>query len=420
MTVDPSTVPALQVRTLRTLMGSQVLGGVGVASGIAVGALLAVEVSGQESLSGLANTTQVLGAALFTAPAAALMAVHGRRRGLVASYLVGTVGALTAITATVVGSFGLLLLGTALFGAATTANAQARYAAADLAEPAHRGRSLSLVLWATTIGSVLGPNLIGPGKWVAGLLGLPELTGALVFSALGFSVAGLVLTAYLRPDPLMTARALAEGPTVGEALRPARRSVLEGVRIIRATPTALLGAAAITGGHVVMVAVMVMTPVHMQHGHAEVEVIGLVISVHILGMYGLSPLVGALTDRWGAPAVVTLGSGILLLACLLAGRSEAGWSPLLLVGLFLLGVGWSCTMVAGSGLLAGAVQPADRSVVQGAADIVMGLSAAAGGALAGLVLGEFGYGWLCLLSAIVAFLLGVGTISSRRMVSLTP
>ena len=169
-----------------------------------------------------------------------------------------------------------------------------------------------------------------------------------------------------------------------------------------------------------MVAVMVMTPVHMQHGHAEVEVIGLVISIHILGMYGFSPVVGTLTDRWGAPAVVLCGVGILLLACLLAGLTEAGWSPLLMAGLFLLGVGWSCTMVAGSGLLAGAVPPDDRSAVQGAADIVMGLSAAAGGALAGIVLGAYGYGWLCLLSAIVALALGVGTISARRMVSLTP
>ncbi len=420
MSVDPSTVPAIQARTLRTLMGSQVLGGVGVASGIAVGALLAVEVSGDESLSGLANTTQVLGAALFTAPVAAIMAVRGRRAGLVAAYVVGIVGAVVAVTATVVGSFALLLAGTALFGAATTANAQARYAAADLAEPAHRGRQLSMVLWATTIGSVLGPNLIGPGKWVARLLGLPELSGALVFSALGFAVAGVLLTTWLRPDPLLTARALVDQPLPGPGLRPARRSVIAGARIILATPAALLGAAAITGGHVVMVAVMVMTPVHMQHGHAEVEVIGLVISIHILGMYGFSPVVGTLTDRWGAPAVVLCGVGILLLACLLAGLTEAGWSPLLMAGLFLLGVGWSCTMVAGSGLLAGAVPPDDRSAVQGAADIVMGLSAAAGGALAGIVLGAYGYGWLCLLSAIVALALGVGTISARRMVSLTP
>lgn len=443
-TVDPSAVPAIQARTLRTLMGSQVLGGVGVASGIAVGALLAVEVSGDESLSGLANTTQVLGAALFTAPVAALMAVRGRRAGLVAAYAVGTVGAFVAIAATVVGSFLMLLAGTAMFGAATTANAQARYAAADLAEPAHRGRQLSLVLWATTIGSVLGPNLIGPGKWVARLLGVPELTGALVFSALGFAVAGIVLTAFLRPDPLLTARALSEAPATGpaldpavapavpagpalaarpeagRALRPVRRSVLEGARIIRRNPPALLGTAAITGGHVVMVAVMVMTPVHMQHGHAEVEVIGLVISVHILGMYGLSPVVGALTDRLGAPNVVVVGVVTQLLACLLAGLTDAGWSPLLMAGLFLLGVGWSCTMVAGSGLLAGAVPPADRSVVQGAADIVMGLSAAAGGAVAGVVLGVLGYGWLCLLAAIVALALGVGTMSARRMVSLTP
>ncbi|NLG20814.1 MAG: MFS transporter, partial [Actinomycetales bacterium] len=154
-------------------MSSQVMGGIGVASGIAVAALMAAEISGRDDLSGLANTTQVLGGALMTIPVAALMAAHGRRVGLVTAYLVGTVGAVLAITAAVIGNFWLLLLGTALFGASSTANSQARYAAVDLAPPTRRGRHLSLVVWATTIGSVLGPNILGPGKALAGVLGLP-------------------------------------------------------------------------------------------------------------------------------------------------------------------------------------------------------------------------------------------------------
>lgn len=412
-------VEALQARTVRTLMGSQVLGGVGVAAGIAVGALLAVEVSGKESLSGLASTTQVLGAALLTAPIAALMAARGRRAGLVAAYLIGTVGAVLAVLSTIVGSFPLLLLGTCLFGAATTANSQARFAAADLAVPARRGRQLSLVLWATTIGSVLGPNLTGPGRWVATSLGIPELTGALVFSAVGFLLAAAVLTTYLRPDPLLTARALDEVGSPADPAGRVRRSMLSGARVIARTPAALLGTAAITGGHVVMVAVMVMTPVHMHHGHAEVEVIGLVISVHILGMFGLSPVVGQLTDRLGGRPVVLVGVGVQLLACLLAGLSSEGWSPLLMVALFLLGLGWSCTMVAGSGLLAGAVSVRDRPSSQGAADIIMGLSAATAGGLAGIVVGALGFGWLCAFAAVVAVALGVGTAMTRSVVSLT-
>lgn len=418
----------VQARTLRVLMTSQVLGGVGVASGIAVGALLAADISGRDDLSGLANTTQVLGAALLTVPVAALMAARGRRVGLVAAYAVGTVGAVLAVLAAVLGSFLLLLLGTALFGAATTATAQARYAAVDLAEPHRRSRQLSLLVWATTVGSVLGPNLIGPGAAVARGLGLPELVGAWLFSAAGFVAAAALVHLLLRPDPLLTARALAATPVAPHVAGPApagpaptrsRGTVRRGLRVIAATPTALLGTVAITGGHAVMVAVMVMTPLHMSHGHAEIEVIGLVISVHILGMYGLSPLTGWLADRYGATTVVAGGAATQVLACLLAMVTHEGYSHALLLALFLLGLGWSGTMVAGSTLVAQSVSVADRSAVQGSADLVMGLVAALAGALAGVVVQQLGYGVLAGAGAGLALALAAFALARRRVVSLS-
>ncbi|MGI8949575.1 MAG: MFS transporter [Ornithinimicrobium sp.] len=411
-------IPAIQERTVRLLMASQTMGGIGVAIGIAVAAIIAAQISGSDALSGLATTAQVLGGALLTIPIAALMATRGRRVGLSTAYLLGTLGAGCAIVATATATFWLLLVGTFLFGAATTANAQARYAAVDLAEPSHRGRQLSLVVWATTIGSVLGPNLLGPAADLSRLLGLPPLAGAWVISSAGFLVAFALLTAYLRPDPLLTARALAAMDTPADPAGP-RRSFRHGLGVLRRTPEALAGTVAIAGGHVVMVSIMVMTPLHMTHGDAEVEVIGFVISMHILGMYGLSPVAGALTDRWGSPRVVLLGVALLLLACLLAGLSVAGFSWGLTAGLTLLGLGWSCTMVAGSAQLAGAVPVSDRSAVQGAADVLMGLSAATGGALAGVVVDTLGYGWLCALAALVAVALGSTALRRLRVVSLT-
>ena len=424
---ETTDVGALQTRTVGTLMTSQVLGGVGVASGIAVTALMAAQISGRDDLSGLANTTQVLGGALITIPIAALMAARGRRVGLITAYLIGTVGAALAITAAVLGNFLLLLLGTALFGASSTANSQSRYAAVDLAPPQRRGRHLSLVVWATTIGSVLGPNILGPGKALAESVGIPPLAGAWLFSAAGFLVAAIVLSVLLRPDPLLTARALADraaadhpvvappdlatvvqGPKVKQ-----RGSIAHGLRQILASPVLRLGTLAVTGGHVVMVAVMVMTPIHMAHGDAEVEVIGFVISMHILGMYGLSPVAGYLTDRWGARPVILVGVVILVAACALAAISVTGWSVGLLAGLFLLGLGWSCTMVAGSGLIAAGASVADRAAVQGASDLVMGLSAAAAGALAGVVVQHLGYDWLGAGGAVVALALGAYTLTRR-------
>jgi MFS family permease len=421
---------ALQRRVIRTLVGSQVLGGVGMACGIAVGALLAEDLSGTEALAGVGTTAQVLGTALITIPVARATAARGRRLGLRLGLTLAFVGAAVVLAAAVLRSFPLFVVGMFLFGGGTTANNQTRYAAADLALPARRGRDLSIVVWATTIGSVAGPNLVGPGKAVAHAVGVPELSGVFVFSLAGFVLAWLVVDRLLRPDPLLAARTLdaqarradaemvradavvagvgGDDPTSGSVADASQHdgpnhdgSMRRGLAVLRANPAALQGMLIMALGHLVMVSVMVMTPIHMKHGHAELEVIGFVISMHILGMFALSPLVGMAVDRWGGPAVATTGGAVLAFAAVLASRSHAGWSGLLLVALFLLGVGWSCTLVSGSTLLTSAVSTDERPAAQGLADVLMGLAGAFGGVAAGVVVGSAGYGMLALGSAVV-------------------
>ncbi|WP_323097296.1 MFS transporter [Intrasporangium sp. YIM S08009] len=440
--VVPVDRAALQRKVVRTLVGSQVLGGVGMACGIAVGALIAEDLSGTEALAGVGTTSQVLGTALLTIPVARATAARGRRVGLRLGLSVAFVGAALVLVAAVLRSFPLFVVGMFLFGGGTTANNQTRYAAADLAEPARRGRDLSIVVWATTIGSVAGPNLVGPGKAVAHALGLPELAGVFTFSLVGFVLAWLVVDRLLLPDPLLTARRLdaeariadaesrrvdaaasgatgATGVDGGEAAAagaaatadPAAASVADvpnhdgsmrrGLAVVRANPRALLGMLVMALGHLVMVSVMVMTPIHMKHGHAELEVIGFVISIHILGMFALSPLVGMAVDRWGSQWVATVGGAVLMVAAVLASWTQAGWSGLLLAALFLLGVGWSCTLVSGSTLLTAAVSTDERPATQGLADVVMGLAGATGGVAAGIVVGSLGYGALASGSAVV-------------------
>ena len=424
--LDRTTV---QRKVVRTLVGSQILSGVGMACGIAVGALLAEDLSGTEALAGVGTTAQVLGTALLTIPVARATAARGRRVGLRWGLAVAFVGAALVLVAAVLRSFPLFAVGMFLFGGGTTANNQARYAAADLAAPLHRGRDLSIVVWATTIGSVAGPNLVGPGKALAHRLGLPELAGTFLFSLVGFVLAWLVVDRLLRPDPLLTARALdaearaerrrapapdstADGGTqpvdvvVSATADPAEvpnhdGSMRRGLAVVRGNPRALQAMLVMALGHLVMVSVMVMTPIHMQHGHAELEVIGFVISMHILGMFALSPLVGAAVDRWGPASVAMTGGVILTLAALLASRSQAGWSGLLLVALFLLGVGWSCTLVSGSTLLTSVVTTDERPATQGLADVLMGLAGAAGGVAAGVVVGSLGYSALASGSAVI-------------------
>jgi MFS family permease len=405
-------VQSVQRRTVRTLVGSQMLGGVGVSSGIAVGSLMAEQILGSPDLAGLANTAQVLGSALLSIPVARLMAARGRRVGLVSAYLTGILGAGLALAAAVVSSFPLLLLATALFGASTTANNQARYAATDLAAPGRRGRALSVVVWATTVGAVLGPNLVGPAGRLAETLGLPPLSGPFLFSMIGFTLAAAVLFVRMRPDPLLTARQIAVDAGGTGALHG---SVRRGLRVVRRQPMAVIGMGAIAVGHTVMVSVMVMTPLHMHHGGAELRLIGLVISVHVFGMFAFSPLMGWLVDRVGGRLVVIGGAATLLAASLVSSRAPEGWSDGLVVGLFLLGLGWSATLVAGSILLTAAVAQNERPGVQGASDLVMGLCAGLGGALSGVVVGVWGYQTLCWIAASLSVALGLRALAFRSV-----
>jgi MFS family permease len=391
---DQATV---QRRTLRVLSAAQVLGGVGVGSAIAVGGLLAEDVSGSTELSGLSQTASVLGGAIAALPMSRLMSRRGRRPGLVAGYLVAACGAVLMASGAAFDAFVLVLLGALLLGSGTATNLQSRYAAVDLADAGHRARALSVVVWATTVGVVLGPNLIGPGATVARALDMPELAGPLLFSLVAFAVASALLWLMLRPDPLLLARTIASD--AGEEGHP-HGSLSEALRVIRSTPPALLAVLAVAVAHTVMVSVMVMTPVHMRHEGAELEVVGIVISVHVAGMYALSPVVGWLSDRLGRVAVLVIGNVVLLSAVLVSGRAQS--HAVLGVGLVLLGVGWSCGLVAGSTLLSESVPVGSRPSVQGAADFTMGLCGAVGGALAGVVIGLTGYGTLNALAGALA------------------
>ncbi|WP_018155583.1 MFS transporter [Demetria terragena] len=400
---------SIQRRTVTTLVASQVMGGVGVASGLAVMALLALRISGSEQASGLGSTAQVLGSALFAIPVAHLMARRGRRPGLILGYLLAAVGSLVIIAAAHISSFALLLVGSLLFGAATTSSNQARYVGADLARPERRGRDISIVVWATTLGSVAGPNLVGPAESVSDALDLPRLTGSFVFSLIGFLLAAGVVAWRLRPDPLILARA-GEG-----AQTKSPTSLRTGMRSVRTQPRALLGLLTMAGGHTVMVSVMVMTPLHMNHGGASLELIGLVISVHILGMFAFSPITGWLVDRLGGPTVALGGTALLLTACTLAATTAEGMSASLTGALFLLGLGWSATLVSGSTMLTSALSVHERPSGQGVSDLTMGLCGASGGALAGVIIEQFSYSALAVGGGLVATALAIVVVvlSSR-------
>ncbi|MCX4786011.1 MULTISPECIES: MFS transporter [unclassified Streptomyces] len=405
--VTADELPGLRRRTSAVLVASQILGGLGVPIGIALAPVLATEVSGSEALSGLAPTASVTGTALFSLPLAALMISRGRRPGLVLAYLIGALGAGLVVLATVVESFPLLLLGMAGFGAGSSANLQARFAAADLVEPDRRGRAISTVIWATTIGSVLGPNIAAPVGHVFRGTAISEQAGPFFFAAGIFLLAALVVWALLRPDPLLTARALA--PQESES--PAGRSLRAGIAAVRASPMARLALVTVAVSHTAMVSIMVMTPVDMGHHGAGLQLIGLVISGHIAGMYAFSPVMGRLSDRFGPLTVIGLAVGLLSCAALLAGTAGASHGQTA-AGLFVLGLGWSAGLVAGSALLTDSVPQPARAAVQGLSDLTMNTAAGIGGVIAGVIVARASYGWLNVVGA--CLLLPMAALALRR------
>lgn len=379
-------------RTVGVLAAGQVLGGVAFGATLSLGALLAADLSGQESLSGLATASVTLGAALCAIPLARLAARRGRRLALTLGNLFALVGIAVVLTAAGVRSFPLLLVGVVLIGAGNAGNLQSRFAATDLSQTSRRARDLGTVVWATTVGGVVGPLLLAPGEVVGELIGMPRLTGAYAFSIVAQLLAFVLYLVALRPDPLLLAQRLARA---GEAVR---EHIVETDRPLAARYAVF----AVAGSHVVMASVMAMTPVHLVHmagGHVDF-IVGLTIALHVFGMYGLSPVFGVLADRWGRVRVILLGQAVLAASLVVA----AVWSHdvvAVIVALVLLGLGWSAATVSGAALLTESTVTAMRPRRQGLSDTIMTLSAAIGAVLAGLILGWVGYAGLAVSAMVV-------------------
>jgi MFS family permease len=399
-TVDLARV---QQWTLRVLFATQIISGVGVAVGASVGALLAAELAGTGA-SGLSQSATVVGAALLALPATEIVHRRGRRPSLAAAYMVAAMGSIIVVLAAIRVSIPLLFTGFFLFGGAAAAGLQARYAAVDLAPPALRGRHLSIIVWATTLGAVAGPNLAPVAGASLEEYGVPTLAGPFVFSAVLFALAAVVLMLFMRPDPAVLARRAVTQSSAG-ATHETRVGMRAALRAVAAQSSARLGVIAMAVGHMVMVAVMAMTPVHIRGaGHAAahtLRIVGVVLSFHIAGMYAFSPVIGWFTDRFGRRPVIGAGIVLLLAACALTGT--AGYdSARLAIGLMVLGVGWSSTMVAGSTLLSESVSIDVRPSAQGLSDVTMGLAGASAGAVSGVVMDAWGYPMLALGAALAA------------------
>ena len=367
-------------------------------------------ISGTAATGGLPSSSAVAGTAVAAVLLSMLMASRGRRAGIVAGIGLAVAGGALMVFAILAWSFLLLLGGALLIGFGNAAINLSRYAAADLYPPLQRATAVSIVVWGSTVGAVLGPNLVGPANAAGEALGMPHFAGGFLMAVLLLAVANLV--AFFGPrardiprDPNLAVPAPQPASTAG-----LRRMLGE----LLASPRGRTAVAALVSGQLVMVLIMTMTPYHLNHaGHGD-QVIGFVISAHMFGMFALAPVSGRLTQRFGAVPTIMAGFAILSLAGVLGALVPGEGGTGLMLPLFLLGFGWNMSFVAGSSLLASGEVSADRARLQGAVDALIWGTAAVAGIAAGFVVELASYAILCVAGAVLAVMLASAIAADGR------
>ena len=399
---------AIQRRTLRVLMVSQTLGSAGNSVAVTVGGRAAKSMLGADTFAGSASAAVTLGGAVAGLTLSALMARRGRRPGLFRGYAIAFVGAIATVVALENRTFILFLVALLFFGVGQGTNLLSRYAAADLATTANRGKAISLLLFGSTFGAVSAQILVGPCERAARSLGLWGFSGPFVFAAVMLVIGATNIAVRLRPDPLVVAGRVEPHAQGGVRLPPLRPAL----RVIAASPMAKVGLSSMIVAQASMVAVMTMTPIHMaDHGHSG-TLAGYVIAVHVIGMFGLAPLVGRFVDRAGRVRAITVGASILVASTIVS--ALAGYRPaLLFLGLFLLGLGWSFAMIGGSALVSESVAENDRVMVQGSADLLMSLCGGGAAFASGFIKRSFGFHMLANVGTVAT--LGLLVVAWRAL-----
>ena len=391
-------LPAARRRSRGVLIASVFPAGMGMTATFAATSLAAKDITDNDGLATLAATMTAIGGAIAAVPLGRYMNEHGRRAGLMRAWLIGAVGTALAFAGVLAEVYLLLVLGGIGVGMGQAASLAARYSAADLAPEDRKAREIGIVVWAGSIGSVLGPTVaLGGTGWIAAnLLGLDELAGPYLMGTAVFVLAATIIHRFLRPDPLLLAKEL------GNATEAERPSLGESFKKLFTNRLATIAVFATAVGQGVMVAVMTVTPLHMDDGAHEKTVIGLVISLHVVGMYFFAPVVGWLVDRLRTELMVGSAGVILFIGAEMASHTDPEDSLGVFVGLFLVGLGWSFSMIAGSALLSSVFPVQERASVQGAADFTMITFGASGGLLSGVIVQATDYHTLSHYAAVLA------------------
>ncbi len=393
---------SLYKRSLVVVVLSQIFGGAGLAAGITVGALLAQEMLGSESSAGLPAALFTLGSAFAAFVVGRISQRHGRRYGLSIGFIAGGLGAIGVVIAAAMGNVYLLFLALFIYGAGTSTNLQARYAGADLANEKQRATAISIAMVSTTFGAVAGPNLVTPMGKFAEVFGLPALSGPFILAAVAYLLAGFIFLLFLRPDPFLVAKAIAiaKEKKIHQLAVDAGQGITNTVNRLGI----IVGALVLILSHMVMVAIMTMTPIHMQSHGAALSAVGMVIGLHIAAMYLPSLVTGMLVDKIGRPIMVIASGLTLALSGILAAYAPGDSLFWIIVALMLLGLGWNFGLISGTAIIIDATDMKTRAKTQGAVDVWVALAGTVGGLLSGMIVAYSSFGVLGLIGAYLGLL----------------
>ncbi len=378
------------------------LGSTAYISAFTTAAVAAREITGSAQLSGIPSAFGTLGTAVGIGVLSALMARRGRRPGLLLGYALAIVGGSVSVAAIIASSFPLLVVGSVAIGLGNAALQLARYAASDLVPEGARASAVGLVVWGSTVGAVLGPNLVQPAGSLAQLFGRTVVEGGLIVTVIGFALTFLVTALFVRATP--PAGADAGGAVAAPQL--SRRELVSSARV-------RIAIVAMVAGQIVMVLVMTMAPVHVHDMGHDLATVGLVISAHTLGMFALSPITGRLVSRFGAIPIIYVGFAVLVLSAVLAAVAGETDIPVLALGLFLLGYGWNLAFVAGSSLLTSGAALGERIRLQGLVDTGVWVSSGVASISSGFLLSQFGYGVLSLTAGALLIVPAIAIAAQR-------
>ena len=385
------------------------------AAGIAsftVASIIGAQLSGSAVFAGVPAAMLYVGRAASAYPIGIIMDRVGRRPAIAAAYLTGALGGTLATISVLVESYVLFVAATLVFGMARGGSDQSRFAAAEVHAEGRRARIIGLIVFSGTIGAIAGPLLVSLSERFTVAAGMNWLAGPWIVAAVFSLLSSSIILGLVRPDPLQILRSNDPHSHRAAGSLPRESGSHALLKIIR-SPRARLAISSMMIGQVVMAMIMTMTPLYMNQGGQETLAISLAMLSHTIGMFGLAWMSGWLVDRISHIPVMVAGAFMLVTTGLLATVSDD--FAVIMAVMFLLGLGWNFTFVAGSSLLVEGLAPRERGRTQGVGDAFVSITAATGGLGSGLMFAWGGMdllGWMGLTLAVTlvasAFWVGVG------------